>query len=114
MSITRVVDKKLLCKVNDLTIKTKLNRAFDPKALDELTTDTDVFTLTPIMVHEHAAGKPVDPHYRCIVNAGAKPAPPKTLVTGAQFKGFLDIPFDVFDDLPLAETATKNSNGPIS
>ena len=54
--------------------------------------------ITDMMIHSHAAGEPVDPHYRCSVMA-------KVTDQDEPFEGYLDVSFENFDILTDAKEA---------
>ena len=62
----RVFTKSLLKSVNTMAQVQGYNRVIDEKFLDRLPDQfyTPMFT----MLHEHKAGKPCDPHVRCVFN----------------------------------------------
>jgi hypothetical protein len=92
-------DKKLLEIVNKRAIKNNYNRAIAEKFIETLPTDVN-FPITFCMVHEHAAGKPVDPHMRCRIMTAESLVGPFTDV-------WVDIEMGMFDMLP--ETEVKSA-----
>jgi len=52
----------------------------------------DVFILTPIMIHEHAFGEPVEPHLRTLVS----------LVSNLESLAYQDITFEQWEQGKLA------------
>lgn len=94
--MTRLANKKLLTKLNEAANHMNYNRQVVPEAIEKLPDDVIVAVL-PIMIHEHAAGKPVEPHLRCSLRI-LHPA-------SDMFHGlFLDIPCELFEKLPTVPT----------
>lgn len=92
-------DKTLLQKLNNEAIARNYNRALDENKLDTLDDET-IVAIDPIIIHEHARGKPVDPHLRCsVVFVYPKAAPWGGLM--------LDVPFELFDLLPTEQELVK-------
>ena len=90
----RFADKDILRKLNDEAIGRDYNRAIQPAFIDKQP-DDEIFAVAPIMIHEHAQGRPVDPHLRCSIHSA----------TGRTDLGFvmLDVPFELFELLPERE-----------
>jgi hypothetical protein len=84
-------DKAALRSLNADAARRNYNRQFDPAAIEALPDDA-VFVISPIMIHEHAQGKPVEPHLRCSVRGLEK--------TAALMMAVLDISADMFKTLP--------------
>ena len=93
----RYADKELLKKLNDRATALNYNRTLYPEAIDKLP-DDEIFAVTPIMVHEHAQGKAVDPHLRCFIKS----------ITGQTDMNFvmIDVPMKLFEALPKKEDLT--------
>lgn len=94
----RYVDKELLKKLNARATALHYNRTLYPEAIDKLPAD-EIMAIRPIIIHEHAQGKPVDPHLRCSIQS----------VTGNTNFGFtmIDVPMELFEMLPSrAELST--------
>lgn len=64
--------KKQLIQINNRAIEKNYNRTLNPAALETLNADT-FFPICFEMLHEHAQGKPVEPHVRCIFVLSAVP-----------------------------------------
>lgn len=95
MEPTHYANKTILRSINDFVRLINYNRTWAREALEDLD-DGSIIAVTPIMMHEHACGKAVDPHYRCLlqpVNAAAKKNWPGEFI-------LMDIPIDFFDALP--------------
>jgi hypothetical protein len=93
----RLVDKKILMRLNEIAERNNYNRQIVPEAITALP-DTAIIAISPLIVHEHAAGKPVAAHARCRVYRVDTPE------ARAYFSGvFLDIPFDALSLLPAAD-----------
>jgi len=92
--------KETLEKANNRAIAKNYNRALDPEFVANLPEDLNfpvIFTLT----HEHAAGKPVEPHMRCHVMTGASLFGPFTNV-------FVDVEMGMYEMLPDAESPAED------
>lgn len=90
----RFADKDILRRLNREALKRHYNRAIEPTFIDEQPED-EIFAVAPVIIHEHAQGKPVDPHLRCSIHSA----------TGRTELGFvmLDVPFELFELLPERE-----------
>lgn len=107
----RLANKPILRRLNELAAAANYNRQIVPEAIDSLP-DTVMIALQPLIIHEHAAGKPVDPHLRCRVLAfDISPELPQEEQAQDLFAGvFLDIAFDAFELLPTPKRpAAKQS-----
>jgi len=62
----RAVNSAELVRLNDRAIHFGYNRALSAKAIADLHPD-GVHIVRPFMVHRHAAGEPVKPHFRCFI-----------------------------------------------
>lgn len=94
----RYVDKELLKKLNARATALNYNRTLYPEAIDKLPAD-EIMAIRPIIIHEHAQGRAVDPHLRCSIHSA----------TGQTNFGFvmLDVPMELFEMLPeRAELST--------
>lgn len=63
----RVFTKDVLKAVNTMARVQEYNRVVDKEFLDRLP-DDKVFVPRYTLLHEHKAGKPCDPHVRCVFN----------------------------------------------
>lgn len=94
--MTYFADKALLRKLNKIAEQHNYNRQIVPEAIDRLPDDA-IIAVQPMLVHEHAQGKPVEPHARCMLRVCSD----KT----NRFTGvMLDVPFDVLEFLPTLDT----------
>lgn len=86
----KYLTKDLLDKINHIsTTIYKYNRTIPQEVIDSL--DPEKFVIvTFTMLHEHIAGKPADPHVRCILQQEANPITPM----------ILDVPMELYDVLP--------------
>jgi hypothetical protein len=91
----KFLNKRLLDKVNRRAIANNYNRAVVQEFIDDLPDDMN-FPVTLQLVHEHAAGKPVEPHMRCRIMTGQSLTGPFTSV-------FVDIEMGMFEMLPEAD-----------
>lgn len=84
----RCISKQSLRRINNNSTRLGYNRTINPAAIETLP-DDKIYIVTPVMVHEHIAGKLAEPHMRCSVYAGPT----------ADFM-MLDISFVFFNALP--------------
>jgi hypothetical protein len=96
----RYVDKTLLRKLGEEAGRRNYNRQLNMDAFDVIE-DDEIFAISPIMIHEHAAGKPVEPHLRCSVRS----------VNAKRDLGWLmlDVPMELFAVLPEAKHTTADT-----
>jgi hypothetical protein len=99
MSSFKVFDKAALQLANKIAIKRGYNRAIVEDYIAGRP-DNSHWVVTFHMLHEHAAGKPVDPHVRCMIQQLFVENPP-TL--------FVDTDMSLFELLP--EISTENEEG---
>lgn len=97
--VTKFADKKLIKLVNAEAGRQKYNRQLDDAALDTLADDA-ILALSPLIVHEHAQGKPVDPHFRCSVRF----VHPSQIAWDGLM---LDVPMHMFELLPSLQDLQK-------
>lgn len=64
--------KEQLIKINNRAIEKNYNRAVEPEFLNGLD-DNLLFPICLDLLHEHAQGKPVEPHMRCMFVLSAAP-----------------------------------------
>ena len=95
----RYADKDILKKLNDEATHLNYNRTLYPEAIARLPED-EIFALTPLMLHEHAAGVRVDPHLRCRLTSA-------TGQTNFEFV-MLDVPIYLFELLPEKQALAKS------
>jgi hypothetical protein len=94
----KYLDKETLQKINYVSDKImKYNRVLDPAAIDELP-DGLFFPVVPVLIHEHIAGKPADPHMRCLIYTD--------FVGKVPF--ILDIEMGLYDLLPSVVAPIEN------
>ena len=93
----KYVDKNLLDKINHISSKLmKYNRTIPQEVIDSLPSDK-FFIVTPLLVHEHIAGKPADPHMRCRIYTG----PDLEAMRGHML--LLDIEMSMYELIPVFE-----------
>lgn len=97
-------DKQILSAINRRAIANNYNRAVQQEFIDKLPDDMN-FPITFCMLHEHAAGKPVDAHVRCRIMTGES-------LTGPFHDVFVDVEMGMFDMLPEAEVPDVKGNVP--
>ena len=87
----KYLDKDLLNKINHISQTIyHYNRTIPQHVIDAL--DPEKFVVVTFnMLHEHIAGKPADPHVRCIMQQSAQ-QPSEPMI--------LDIPMDLYEVLP--------------
>lgn len=77
----RIFSYEQLAKISNENYEV-LNRSIDPDLIDK----NSLFVLTPIMIHHHAFGLPVEPHVRAFV----------TCPTDKSVMGTQDLTFEQF------------------
>lgn len=88
----KIATKAELIKLNRTAASKNYNRVIRDDVI-AAAADSDRFVISPIIIHEHAAGKLVPPHLRCSVK-------------GDIFAGhfvMLDVQFEDYDQLTQAE-----------
>lgn len=87
----KYLNKDLLDKINHISETVyHYNRTLPQSAIDALDPEK-IIVVTFNMIHEHIAGKPAEPHMRCIVQQEtAQPFGPL----------ILDMPMELYDALP--------------
>ncbi|NDD52565.1 hypothetical protein EBZ39_01585 [bacterium] len=89
----KYLNKDMLDKINYISREVmKYNRSLPQELIDSLPEDTH-FGVTFAMLHEHIAGKPAEPHVRCIIYGG--PDVPERMI--------LDMAMDLYEMLPEIE-----------
>lgn len=91
----------MLRKLNSVAEKNNYNRTIDPDSIMALSDDA-IVAIAPIIVHEHAQGRPVDPHLRCSVQLVYPTSMPWGGLT-------LDVPMDLFAILPSEQKLVVES-----
>lgn len=95
----RFADRDILQRLNDEALRRDYNRSLNPAFIKSQPED-EIYAIAPIIIHEHAKGKAVEPHLRCSVSSA----------TGRTKLGFLmlDVPYELFDLLPEREVVETN------
>jgi hypothetical protein len=89
----KYLDKKYLRQINHISNDVlKYNRTLPDSVIDALP-DDKFFPIVFTMLHEHKAGKPCDPHVRCIIAVPKNEALQMTQL-------ILDMDAALFDVLP--------------
>lgn len=97
MNDPRVITTPVLKRLNTKAIANDYNRAISDAAIRRL--DPDGFhVLSVALLHEHAGGVKVDPHYRCQVLMKMKGQKDPEVV-------YLDVEIDTYNSLPTPEQA---------
>lgn len=100
MDITPVLTKQQLKEANAWAIEVGYNRAMEPepllKYLEGLEEDTK-FPITLSFPHNHAAGIPVEEHFRC-----------RVILDGKGSSGMIDIDADLFQKLERIQVPEKS------
>lgn len=91
----KYLNKDQLDKVNKRAIAKNYNRAVQQEFIDGLPDDLN-FPITLTLVHEHAAGKPVEPHMRCRIMTGQA-------LFGPFHDIYVDIDMGMYEMLPERE-----------
>jgi hypothetical protein len=96
----KYLDKEVLNNINHISRDViKYNRALPQNIIDALP-DDKFFPISWCMLHEHIAGKAVEPHMRCMIVVPALSGPEGA--AGRQTL-ILDIEMGLFDLLPEVE-----------
>lgn len=91
----KYIDKENLKKINHLTLHVlQYNRAIREDVIDALP-DDKLFPITFTLLHEHKAGKPCEPHVRCIIVTPDENGQRRQLI--------LDMEMGLFELLPEIE-----------
>jgi len=94
-------DKELLRKLNSAAETNNYNRQLTREGIDSLPEDA-IVALSPIIIHEHAAGVRVDPHLRCSVRL--------VYPTESAWGGLmLDVPMALFALLPTTQQLAQET-----
>ena len=86
--------KDLLIKAAKIAEKRGYNRQVDVSVVQKHIADITLMPVVFSLLHEHAAGKSVDPHIRAVIATDA---------VGSRIT--LDCDFKLFESLPYAEVA---------
>lgn len=101
----KYLDKHHLKQINHLSLHVlKYNRAIREDVIDALPEDK-FFPITFTMLHEHRAGKPCEPHVRCIILTPGPENERQTLI--------LDMEMGIFNLLPEVELPSRPDNEKI-
>lgn len=98
MKTFRVFDKTLLRMANKIAIKRGYNRAIVEEYIEKQPSDA-IWVVTLSLLHEHAAGKAVDPHVRCMI---------RQLFTEDAPTLFVDTDMELFERLPTVNVPEIN------
>jgi hypothetical protein len=99
----KYIDKETLQKINYVSDKIMhYNRSIPAELVDALPNDL-FFPVMPVLIHEHIAGKPADPHMRCLIY---------TDPLSGRVPFILDIEMGLYDLLPEVNTPIKNPTPP--
>lgn len=108
MKTIPVFTKKTLTLANNIAIRRGYNRAIVEDYIAKMPEETK-WAVTFYMLHEHAAGKPVDPHVRCMI---------QQLFVDDSPTLFVDTDMTVFEMLPKytidAEKETQQPTEAVS
>lgn len=93
----KYIDKELLDKINFISRDVlHYNRSLPQSLVDKLPGER-FYIITWAMVHEHIAGKPADPHMRCLIYGGPDVQNPL----------ILDMEMGMYELLPEIEAPAK-------
>lgn len=96
----KVVSTLGLDELNQAAIKANYNRQLSPEFMDSVSPNKE-HVVESLMIHEHAAGIRVDPHYRCRV----------IVMTGHGMReAFLDVSFADYNALETLEVGPHASH----
>lgn len=104
MKTYKIFDKATLKLANKIAIRRGYNRAIVEEHIDAQP-ENSFWAVTFQMLHEHAAGKAVDPHVRCMIRQLFVDNPP-TL--------FIDTDMAIFDDLREISVEEKPAAEPVA
>lgn len=97
----KYLDKELLDKINFISRDVlHYNRSLPQSLVDKLPAER-FYIITWAMVHEHIAGKPADPHMRCMIYGGPDVQNPL----------ILDMEMGMYELLPDIEVPAEVENG---
>jgi hypothetical protein len=100
----KYLNKEMLDKINHISATIfKYNRTIPQSVIDALDPD-NLIVVSFSMVHEHIAGKPVDPHMRCMLYAG--PDAPQPLI--------VDMEMGLYDLLPTYTPDSETEEQPTA
>ena len=91
----RVASKDAIKHLNKVAARRNYNRQLSTSTIRKLDPD-GVNVLAVALIHEHAEGKLVDPHYRCFVFL-------KFTDDAAPHRAMLDVPMDEYDALTTVD-----------
>jgi len=94
----RFADKNLLKLINNVAHQVGYNRTLDKDFIERLPSDVN-FPVVFTMIHEHIAGKPAEPHMRCMFVHNE---------LGDRF--IIDMPMYCFDVLPSVDVEKSESS----
>jgi hypothetical protein len=114
MKTYKFVDKTILQRINHLAAHIlKYNRAVPDEVIDALP-DDKFYPISFAMVHEHRAGKPCEPHMRCIFLTPNRD-------TGDMQHLIIDVEMGLYDLLPsvnaeghMGPESPEADNGPAT
>jgi hypothetical protein len=93
----KYLNKEFLNRINHISRDVmKYNRSLPQDLIDRLPEER-FYIITFSMLHEHIAGKPADPHVRCLIYGG--PDVPNPMI--------LDVEMGLYDTLPEAEVPAE-------
>lgn len=97
----KYLDKEVLNNINHVSRDViKYNRALPQNIIDALP-DDKLFPINWCMLHEHIAGKAVEPHMRCMILVPILSSPDRN--AGRYQTLILDMEMGLFDLLPEVE-----------
>jgi hypothetical protein len=95
----KYLDKEFLNRINYLSREVmKYNRSLPQEFVDSLPDDR-FYIITFTLLHEHIAGKPADPHVRCLIYGGQDLPNPM----------ILDMEMGLYEMLPEVEAKEKDA-----
>jgi len=93
----KYLDKEFLDRINYLSRDVmKYNRSLPQELIDRLPAER-FYIITFSMLHEHIAGKPAEPHVRCLIYGGSDVPNPM----------ILDMEMGLYDMLPEVEAPAE-------
>lgn len=99
----RIFNKENLTLANNFALKLGYNRALYADKLEAMPEDS-LWGVTFTMLHEHKAGKPTDPHVRCMLHQLVNVGDDKWRLNKDSPPLFVDVIPEIFEKLPNIET----------
>jgi hypothetical protein len=99
----KVCNTRQLVVLNERAHSLNYNRRLEREALGNIADPDGLHVLDSVMIHEHAQGQAVDPHYRCMVLI-------KVRNSTVPHEAWLDVPIEDYDKLAGTKEAAALQN----